>query len=134
MMRHQPNAAETTAWWLPPSNDAPAEARALLATRLAGLEPELVRTTQLLACELISRSLRSQDDSRSAVQLTVRLGDAFVRLEVVRSDGRFCFPPAVAEAPDLSLSLVDELADRWGVSRTERATACWLEIDCWTPS
>lgn len=133
MMWRPPNVAETTAWSLPPTADAPAKARALLETRLAGLEPELVRTTQLLACELISLSRRSQaDDSGSRVLLALHLDDARVRLEVVRSDGRFGFPPAGAEEPDLSLSLIDELADRWGVSRTERGAACWLEIDHWT--
>jgi hypothetical protein len=133
MMRRQPNAAQTTEWSLPESDDAPAEVRALLETRLAGLEPELMRTTQLLACELISLSRRSQGDaSGSAVLLGLHLDDARVRLEVARSDGRFGFTPAGAEEPDLSLSLIDELADRWGVTCTERGTVCWLEIDHWT--
>jgi len=129
MMRRRPNRAETVSWLFVPTEDGPTEARALIERWSSGLEPELVQTIQLLAAELVSLSLRSRVDPGNPVGLALDLDESCVRVEVVRADGRLALPSAEAGVPDLSLSLVDELADRWGVSRSERVTVCWLELD-----
>jgi hypothetical protein len=118
----------TSAW--APDDRAPARARMLVESWAAKLDPGVLQVARLLVSELVSLSIRSEDqlDAGSDVEVSLKLNHWRLRLEVMREAGRFIFP--TADAADLSLSLVDELADRWGMSRTTGGTVCWLEIDC----
>jgi hypothetical protein len=104
----------------------------LVESWAAKLDPEVLQIARLLVSELVSLSIRSQDHARadSDVEVCLKLNPWRMRIEVMRESARFIFPAADAETADLSLSLVDELADRWGMSRTSNGTVCWLEIDC----
>lgn len=115
-----------------PDSTAPARGRMLVESWGPKLDPEVLQIARLLVSELVSLSIRSQDHARaqSDVEVALRLNPWRLRIEVMRESARFIFPAADAETADLSLSLVDELADRWGMSRTSNGTVCWLEINC----
>jgi len=104
----------------------------LVESWAAKLDREVLQVARLLVSEVISLSIRSQDHAgtRSDVEVSLKLNPWRMRIEVMREAARFVFPSADAESADLSLSLVDELADRWGMSRTGNGTVCWLEINC----
>jgi hypothetical protein len=115
-----------------PDSTAPGEGRRLIDSWRSKLDPNALQVARLLVSELISLSLRcwvpGVDDSD--LELTLKHDGVRMRIEVIRCGGCLVFPTADAETADLSLSLVDELADRWGMSRTLDATTCWLEIYC----
>jgi hypothetical protein len=120
----------TCAW--APDDSAPARGRMLVESWAAKLDREVLQVARLLVSEVISLSIRSQDHAgtQSDVEVSLKLNPWRMRIEVMREAARFVFPSADAESADLSLSLVDELADRWGMSRTGNGTVCWLEINC----
>jgi hypothetical protein len=113
-----------------PDATAPSEGRRLVDSWRSKLDPEVIQVARLLVSELISLSVRGwvSPGMDSDLELTLKYDGLRIRVEVLRCDGGLVFP--TAETADLSLSLVDELADRWGVSRTLSATVCWLEIYC----
>jgi anti-sigma regulatory factor (Ser/Thr protein kinase) len=112
--------------------DAVPTARRAVQELEPALEPELFEKVALLVSELVTNSVRHASAPDSA---TIELrADAFgdrVRVEV--SDRGPGFEPrrrTVGErsASGWGLYLVDQLSDRWGVSRTG-GTTVWLEID-----
>jgi hypothetical protein len=123
---------EVLTWTCAPGNTAPAQGRMLVESWAGKLDHEVLQIARLLISEVVSLSIRSQDHSRadSDVEVSLRLNPWRLRIEVMREAARFVFPTADAETADLSLSLVDELADRWGMSRTSNGTVCWFEINC----
>jgi hypothetical protein len=106
-------------------------ARALVGQLADAVDPETVRVAQLLASELLTMCVRDEGDEDDVLELEIRLGEEQLRVQVVGESKRFAFARADADMADLALSLLDELADRWGLSRTRRGTICWVEIDCW---
>jgi hypothetical protein len=120
----------TRAW--APDDTAPAKGRMLVESWAPKLDREVLQVARLLVSEVISLSIRSQEHggTQSDLEVSLKLNPWRMRVEVTREAARFIFPTADAETADLSLSLVDELADRWGMSRTGNGTVCWLEIDC----
>jgi hypothetical protein len=98
------------------------------------VDREVLQTLRLLVSEVIALSVRSGDSDENGgppVELSVEFDARQVRVEAVRDTDRYAFPTALDEEPDLSLALIDELSDRWGVSRGDSGTLCWLEIDGW---
>ena len=98
----------------------------------AELGEELLTNVSLLVSELVTNSIRHTEASPSAaIGLHAQVFADRVRVEV-RDHGPG-FEPA-ARTPDRTsrsgwgLFLVDQLADRWGVTRDETAGA-WFEID-----
>jgi anti-sigma regulatory factor (Ser/Thr protein kinase) len=95
--------------------------------------PEPMRTDlMLLVTELVTNAVRHGGDR----------GDLPIRLEVERDDGRvhvevedpgntFMPPPAILtgdSAGGWGLFLVDQVADRWGVSPASAGTCVWFEL------
>ena len=94
------------------------------------LEHELLENLGLLVSELVTNSLRHADTPASAsIELRAMVSLERVRVEVAdRGPG---FDPRLANdraGSGWGLYLVDQLADRWGVSRTD-GTTVWFEID-----
>jgi integral membrane sensor domain MASE1/anti-sigma regulatory factor (Ser/Thr protein kinase) len=129
---------------------APAEPEKQVAVRLPGrveavrtareaigeLEPELgqplFENLRLLVSELVSNSIRhGHMPASSSVELRVAVFAGRVRVEV--DDYGPGFEPSEqargrSEASGWGLYLVDQLSDRWGVTREDR-TSVWFEID-----
>src|SRR3954462_7310165 len=100
------------------------------------VDPEILHTLRLLVSEVIGLSVGNEDVDIDAedgppVELSMDFDERRVRVEALCVTGRYSFPNALAEVADLSLALIDELSDRWGVCRGDTGTRCWLEIDGW---
>jgi hypothetical protein len=113
------------------TQEAPREARVIVDRWTGRLDDDVLDTVRLLVSELIGLSVGSRDIGQDGrVALRLELEEWRLRVEIARDRGRFLFPTAGDETPDLTLTLVDELADRWGLTRVASGTACWFEIDC----
>ena len=99
-------------------------------------DPELAFRVATTVDELVTNSIRHCEET---VQLTITVGDAFVRLEVEDDDDRP--PPALTADPTSDpdalresgrgLTLVSALADRWGVTpRPAGGKTVWAELSC----
>jgi anti-sigma regulatory factor (Ser/Thr protein kinase) len=106
--------------------------RRALETLLCKLDPSESNVAVLLTTELIANGVEhSPAGTRGRVRLDAALTDEVLRVEV--SDEGRGFVPA-SRAPDTPLDshwglhLVEELADRWGVT-AEPETLVWFELD-----
>ena len=96
------------------------------------LDPELLTNVGLLVSELVTNSVRHAETTTPAsIELKARVFADRVRVEV-RDHGPGFEPQAAGAAPEkpvgLGLYLVDQLSDRWGVTRDD-GTGAWFEID-----
>jgi integral membrane sensor domain MASE1/anti-sigma regulatory factor (Ser/Thr protein kinase) len=100
------------------------------------LEPALgralVSTVSLLVSELVTNSIRhARTPASTSIELRATVFADRVRVEVVDDGPGFEPRPRAPDQDTRSgwgLYLVDQLSDRWGVSRTD-ATGTWFEID-----
>ena len=96
------------------------------------LEPELLENMSLLVSELVTNSIRYAGTPASAsVELRASVFDDRVRVEVTDHGPGFearARDPSTQHESGWGLYLVDQLSDRWGVSRVD-GTAAWFEID-----
>jgi anti-sigma regulatory factor (Ser/Thr protein kinase) len=109
--------------------EAAVRARGAISSLRADLDPTLLDTLRLLVTELVVNSVRHA--RADAITLRLVVGRSAVLAEV--TDGGPGFDPAVAGSPrddhtGWGLFLVERLAERWGVSRTGRATRVWFEL------
>ena len=111
---------------------AAAEARSALGALERSVDEPLLDDLRLLVSELVTNSVRhaaAQPDS--CVGLDVTLGGGVLRVEASDAGGGFePSPRAPGQAQDSGwgLYLVDRIADRWGVARSD-GTTVWFEID-----
>jgi two-component sensor histidine kinase len=99
--------------------------RALLSN---GLDEDLEHTVSLLATEIVGNAVRHAGlrlDQR--IVFFARLRDDFARIEV--ADNGHGFDPEKVQTEGYGLRLLEKLADRWGVDRTDRGCKVWFEID-----
>ena len=113
----------------PPTDDAPAQARASLDVFGQILAPGTLEDLQLLVSELVTNSVRFGPQWPITLTLAVER-DGAVRGEVIdQGDGRAAKPEMRPE-PSLDggwgLYLVDRVAARWGVR--EGSTRVWFEL------
>jgi hypothetical protein len=122
-------------WSFAATPDAPREARRMVEAWSDQVDREILDTLRLLVSEVIALSVRNgamDDDGGPPVELSVEFDARRVLVEAARDTDRYSFvPTAMAEFPDLSLVLIDELSDRWGVCRGNSGSLCWFEIDGW---
>jgi hypothetical protein len=125
-------SVDSISWAMAPTAEACREVRGRLEGWLDGVEPELVKTLLLLASELTILSLDGEPDPTGGpVEFSGARDATCVKLEAVRPAARYAFTGSQSDIRDVSLCLVDQLADRWGVKRTGRGTAWWVELDRW---
>lgn len=117
----------------------PAVARSVGAARRWIAESPLggpsLRNAQLVLSELVTNCIvhAGLDEERDEIELTVSPTPTGVRVEVVDPGSGFDPPtPGAVGAGPLAgghgFSIVDRLADRWGVER-DAATRVWFEMD-----
>ena len=110
---------------------APGRARAWLQTATVWLPEELERKLVMLVSELVNNSVvHGRASERDTIEIEVRATPDGVRAQV--SDAGPAFAPrgrtkGIEEPGGWGLVLVERVAQRWGVERTER-TMVWFEL------
>ena len=110
---------------------APGHARAWLQTATVWLPEELERKLVMLVSELVNNSVvHGRASERDTIEIEVRATPDGVRAQV--SDAGPAFAPrgrtkGIEEPGGWGLVLVERVAQRWGVERTER-TLVWFEL------
>jgi anti-sigma regulatory factor (Ser/Thr protein kinase) len=119
---------------LPQRPEAAGAARKALAALNGDLHlisSERLGDAQLLVTELVTNAVRAS--TTDAVQLCVQATDDTLRVEVANSGGDFdpaTLPmPTSLRAGGWGLRIVDVVAKRWGVERTEAGVNVWFELD-----
>jgi signal transduction histidine kinase len=105
------------------SKKAPRLSRSHLAQMRESLGPRYDDVV-LLVSELVSNSVRHSESGE--IDLKVLTADGHIRVEV--SDGGPGFTNDQPRGEGLGLSLVDKLADRWGIESADRFTV-WAELN-----
>lgn len=114
---------------LPGGADAAARARRELSRLGADLDPPLAETLLLLVTELVSNAVRHT--TTETVALKVLVGRTAVFTEVTDTGLGFDPPTTalpLADPAGWGLFLVERLADRWGVARSDPGTTVWFEL------
>ena len=117
---------------LPPDDNAPAQARRSLERVVDSLDQDARETLRLLVSELVTNSVRHANlDSGQWIDLCVEANPRAIRVSV--SDPGVGFdtpadPPRPGAPSGWGLYLVEQMADRWGVSRDDE-TRVWFEIE-----
>lgn len=117
---------------LSPTERAPAAARHSL-DRLAGrLDPDGLETMRLLVSELVTNSVRhARLEDGGWINVSVHETPRALRVAVTDPGVGFEQRPGPPQAGDPSgwgLHIVEQLADRWGVSH-DGETRVWFEIE-----
>jgi integral membrane sensor domain MASE1/anti-sigma regulatory factor (Ser/Thr protein kinase) len=112
--------------------DAVPAARRAVQELEAELDPELLTNVSLLVSELVTNSIRHAETTTPAsIELQARVLADRVRVEVRDRGPGFEPKPQAPHRRSRSgwgLYLVDQVADRWGVTRGD-GTGAWFEID-----
>jgi anti-sigma regulatory factor (Ser/Thr protein kinase) len=110
---------------------APREARRSLEALRHRIDPGVFDDVRLLVSELVTNSVQHEGpDPRSWVEVRLRVSAAAVRGEVTNPGPGFHpepRPPRQGQESGRGLYLVDQLANRWGVSKNG-VTRVWFEI------
>jgi anti-sigma regulatory factor (Ser/Thr protein kinase) len=112
---------------LRPEPTAIGAARRLLMRE--GLDADLQHTVCLLASELVTNSVRhAKLKETDRILLAARLHPELVRVEI-RDPGPGFDPEVRHAAAGYGLRMLDTLASRWSVDRTEDGCRVWFEVD-----
>jgi anti-sigma regulatory factor (Ser/Thr protein kinase) len=114
-----------------PTARAPAEARDIVDRLAPPLRPEEVPALRLLVSELVTNSVRHTELGPDEwIDLDVAVAPDTVRITVSDPGGGFApptRPPRPTDPSGWGLTLVERMADRWGISSDGR-TRVWFEI------
>jgi transcriptional regulator with XRE-family HTH domain/anti-sigma regulatory factor (Ser/Thr protein kinase) len=106
---------------------APALARSALATTIIGVPVDAFDTAALLTSELVTNSVKHSGSDW--IEVAITLGIDVLRIEVSDQSSQTIRP----RTPDIDggwgLTLVGELATRWGVERARPGKRIWIEFD-----
>jgi len=112
---------------MPATTDAPALARAAVAATAVGIPADVLDTAALLTNELVTNSVTHSGSDWVDVHVVLATGG--LRIEV-SDEGEQSIHPRTADADGgWGLTLVAELATRWGVERHDAGKTIWLELD-----
>jgi anti-sigma regulatory factor (Ser/Thr protein kinase) len=105
----------------------PALARAALATTVIGIPAGAFHTAALLISELVTNSVKYSGSDW--IEVAITLGLDALRIEVSDQSAQTIRP----RTPDIDggwgLTLVGQLATRWGVKRQIAGKTIWIEFD-----
>jgi transcriptional regulator with XRE-family HTH domain/anti-sigma regulatory factor (Ser/Thr protein kinase) len=112
---------------LPSTDLAPSLARAAFVATAVGIPTDVFDNAALLTSELVTNSVKHTDSD--SIEIDIELSTDRLRIEVT-DQSRSTIRP---RTPDLDggwgLTLVGELATRWGVERLEAGKKIWVEFD-----
>jgi anti-sigma regulatory factor (Ser/Thr protein kinase) len=111
----------------PNDSMAPALARSALATTVIGVTPDVFDTAALLISELVTNSVKHSGSEWIDVAIT--LGTDVLRIEVSDQSRQAIRPRTPDVDGGWGLTLVGELATRWGVERQSLGKTIWIELD-----
>ncbi len=115
---------------LPGHPDSVARARHALSG-LARVTPALREDLRLLVSEVVTNAVRhASDGADDHVRLRIAELDSHVRVEVLDRGPGFTVPdidPDPERSGGWGLWLVEQLADRWGIS-SQGGTCVWFEL------
>jgi transcriptional regulator with XRE-family HTH domain/anti-sigma regulatory factor (Ser/Thr protein kinase) len=106
---------------------APGLARAALATTAIGIPVDIFETAALLTSELVTNSVKHSGSDWIDVAITV--GMDTLRVEVSDESTRTIRPRTSGPDGGLGLTIVAELASRWGIDRRSTGKSIWVELD-----
>jgi transcriptional regulator with XRE-family HTH domain/anti-sigma regulatory factor (Ser/Thr protein kinase) len=112
---------------LPKVDTAPQVARAAVLVTAAGIPEEHLGDAQLLTSELVTNSVQHVPGADD-VALRISVGREVLRVEVEDSGGKVR-PRTPDTAGGWGLTLVMEIASRWGTGRMGAGNVTWFEID-----
>jgi hypothetical protein len=98
--------------------------------RLSGIPEPLLMPALLLASELVFMCLRHVQAEGNSIELSLRVFDDRVRMEVAR-DGvahLVVLDDPMVDESGLGLEIVASLAHRWGVVREGSVWRAWFEL------
>jgi anti-sigma regulatory factor (Ser/Thr protein kinase) len=109
--------------------DGPARARRIVAEELGELvSPPILENLQLLVSELVTNGIvHGAGTSKDTVMLDL-LADDGVRCAVIDHGPGFIPSDPAREHHGMGLKIVEQLADRWGVVRSQQETRVWFEL------
>jgi transcriptional regulator with XRE-family HTH domain/anti-sigma regulatory factor (Ser/Thr protein kinase) len=111
-----------------PSNPlAPALARSALATTAIGMPADDFDSAVLLTSELVTNSVKHSGSDW--VEVAITLGIDRLRVEVSDPNRQTIRPRTPDVEGGWGLTLVGELATRWGVERHRAGKTIWIEFD-----
>jgi transcriptional regulator with XRE-family HTH domain/anti-sigma regulatory factor (Ser/Thr protein kinase) len=110
---------------------APALARSALATTAIGIPVEAFDAASLLTSELVTNSVRHSDSEW--VDISITLDPNVLRVEVSDQDQHTIRPRTADLDGGWGLTLVGELATRWGIERQSVGKTVWIEFDLEPP-
>jgi len=117
-------------WRLPVDRNAPGTARGLIRETV-GVPTDRLDELLLLVNEIVTNAVVHGSPEPDG-QIGLRLERDARTVRIVATDGGHHFEPELASPrsdwPHFGLYLLDELADRWGVS-IDGKKAVWFEID-----
>jgi transcriptional regulator with XRE-family HTH domain/anti-sigma regulatory factor (Ser/Thr protein kinase) len=106
---------------------APALARAALTATALEIPSETFDRAALLVSELVTNSVKHTDSDW--VDVTIMLGIDVLRIEVSDTNHHALRPRTPDTNGGWGLTLVAELATRWGVERQRGGKTMWVEFD-----
>jgi transcriptional regulator with XRE-family HTH domain len=112
---------------LVPDEQAPSIARGALLATADGIPSDPLRAAELLTSELVTNSV--VHSSGGAIGLTIVVEPQTLRVEVRDGSPRAARPMVPTPEGGWGLTLVAELATRWGGGRDGAANVTWFEID-----
>jgi anti-sigma regulatory factor (Ser/Thr protein kinase) len=126
-------AAQTLVFELPARPAAVSAARRALLAANGGLPSTVRDDVLLLLTELVSNAVRHAAGAGRAVRVELEQGARMIGVAVFDEGTGF-----TAEAPQperdrsggWGLFLIDQIADRWGITPTASGTCAWFEIEC----
>jgi transcriptional regulator with XRE-family HTH domain/anti-sigma regulatory factor (Ser/Thr protein kinase) len=117
---------------LPPTRLAPAMARAALTATAIGIPDDVLENASLLTSELVTNSV--QHASSEWIEVAITLTADRLRVAVSDQDTEPIRPRRSDEDGGWGLTLVAELATRWGSERNRDGKTIWIEFDLDDPA
>jgi len=109
-------------------HDSPRKARAALLPLLSDPNDPIAANVELAASELVSNAVQHTSDGGTVRAWDPRPDIPF-RLEVSDNATEFDASSSTSEHGGRGLSIVDELADEWGVQPNGEGKTIWAEFD-----
>jgi transcriptional regulator with XRE-family HTH domain/anti-sigma regulatory factor (Ser/Thr protein kinase) len=112
---------------LPSSELAPSLARAAFVATAVGIPADVFDDAALLTSELVTNSVKHTESEW--IELDINLAADCLRIEVADDSRETIRPRTPSVEGGWGLTLVGELATRWGVERLTSGKKIWVEFD-----